>query len=69
MKNLLFRQAYLTLPRVNKQHICLRDQILNECQVSRATFYNWIKCITNVPEHHRIKIANILGKSVEELFN
>jgi len=68
MKNIIFSNAYQTLPRINRYHTQVRNKILNECNIPLGTFYNWISGVTRVPENQKAKIAQIMGKPVNELF-
>jgi len=68
MRNAKLRQIYLNLPRINKSHIVLRNKIIDACHVSKQTFYNWTQCVTEVPEHHKQTIAQILNMPVDEIF-
>lgn len=68
MKNLTFRQQYQRLPRLNNRRIMVRNRIMEQCQVSLATFYNWYNCLTKIPEHHKPLIADIMELDMPVLF-
>jgi len=46
----------------------IRDRILNECGVTRDTFYKWKNGETLPPKPSRVIIAKITGIPVETLF-
>jgi len=48
--------------------INLKDRIAKECGVSIATVYRWIKGWGMPDKLKKEKIAEIIGKPVEELF-
>ena len=68
MDNLLFKNAYLSYPRMDKRNIAIRDEICKKCAVSTATFYNWTKGITKIPKLCEPIIAEVLNMEIEELF-
>ncbi len=68
MDNLLFKNAYLSYSRVDKQNIRVRDEICLKCAVSTPTFYNWTKGITKIPKLCEPIIAQVLKMEIEELF-
>jgi len=68
MKKNNFNIAYMNLSRADKLHIELRNQIVYECNISTAIFYNWLKGVTPVPKLAQPIIAKILNKPETELF-
>ena len=67
-KNAKLREIYLSLPRLNKKHIAIRNEIAAQCNVSMQTVYNWLQCLTVVPERHWQTIADILTMPVNNVF-
>ncbi len=65
-KNL--KKHYLSLPRVNNNHLKIRDEIIEACGITQPIFYNWLKGLTPVPKLAQKEIAIILGESVDKLF-
>jgi len=68
MQNFKFKNAYLSIPRIDKRSIKTRDKIVNECKISTTIFYNWLKGITPVPHWAKPIISKIMEKEQTELF-
>lgn len=60
MKNLKFIEIYKSLPRVNKIRTKKRDQIIEDCQITKSIFYNWLSGITPIDENSKPIIAKLL---------
>ncbi len=46
-----------------------RSKIINECRISRETFYRWIRKPDSIPHLSKELIANKINVSVDELFS
>ena len=44
--------------------VSLIDKIVYECKITRHTFFNWKYGVCRIPELHKDKIEEILGKRV-----
>lgn len=68
-KNIGFRKQYYSIPRgLDNRPTEVREQILEECEISYSVFYNWLKGLTPLPKHQKPIIAKILQCSVNDLF-
>ncbi len=68
MKNKIFLKTYNRLPRANKTYAKIRDLIIKKCEITQSIFYNWQQGITEIPEHHKPTISEIMNKPISELF-
>lgn len=68
MKNKVFIERYKRLPRANKAYAKIRDAIIVQTGVTISIFYNWQQGITEIPDHHKPTIAQIIGIPQSELF-
>jgi len=68
MKNETFVNYYKRLPRANKTYAKIRDLIIKKTQITLSIFYNWQQGITEIPEHHKPIISEIMNKPLSELF-
>lgn len=68
MKNQAFSAFYYSVSRFNREHLRVRNKIVEACEVSSSVFYNWTKGVTSVPKHHQKTIAEVTGKEISELF-
>lgn len=62
---MVFKDYYGNLSE--KDRVELRDRIIKVTGISMPTFYNWMR-EDKFPKVYRIVIAQIMEKSVEELF-
>lgn len=62
---MVFKDYYENLSE--KGRVELRDRIIKETEISMPTFYNWMR-EDKFPKVYRIVIAQIMEKSVDELF-
>jgi len=46
----------------------LREKIMQECFINKATFYRWLNNPETIPPLAKIKIAEIFEKPIDELF-
>ncbi len=68
MTNNTFKIAYMSLPRMDKRNVKLRNKIVTECKISTPIFYNWVKGITPVPHWAKPIISEIMQIPQTELF-
>ncbi|MBA7533635.1 hypothetical protein ES705_25876 [subsurface metagenome] len=67
-EKLTFKKYYEKLGEENPQ-VKLRERIIKECGITRATFYKWLNGETNnVPKLAMEKISELTGVTVEYLF-
>ena len=46
-----------------------KRMVIDRCKISNATFHNWMSGRWPVPEEAQCIIADIAGKTIEELFS
>ncbi len=63
-----FKTYYMSLPRTDRNHVILRNNVVSECKISTTIFYNWLKGLTPVPHWAKPIIAKVFGVPVSELF-
>ncbi len=68
MKNFVFVQKYKLLPRAGKEYARIRNRIIEKCQTTKSIFYNWQQGITEIPDHFKPLISEIMDTPQSELF-
>ena len=63
-----FQAAYLSIPRVNKQHVKTRNEIVRACNTGTHVFYFWLNGTTPVPFLAKPVISKIMNIPQDELF-
>lgn len=46
------------------EYKCVQDRIINECKITKFTFYNWTSGKCRIPELAKDKILVIAGKQI-----
>ena len=59
---------YKSLPRGKKERSKKRDQIIKECGITKAIFYNWLSGITYIDVRSMPTISKVVGVPTSELF-
>lgn len=65
--NKQLQEWYSSLPRNQFQRI--REEIIEQCGITRAIFYNWLQGITPIPKHQYPIINQIAGKEIMQETN
>lgn len=60
------RQKYLQLRAIDM--IPIRDRIINECEITKDTFYKWLSNPEKVKKPFREKISKIFECNESEIF-
>lgn len=65
--NMQLSAWYNTLPRNEYRQI--REELIEQCGITRAIFYNWLQGITPIPKHQYPIINQIAGKEIMQETN